>query len=78
MRIYVDALTDPRRQDGWRRLLDARTAYAEALDRQARARTPAFFVAPRDRDGRGLAGELIDGSPAPCAGVVRRLAAPDI
>jgi hypothetical protein len=80
VRIYVDGLRDPRSQDTWRQLLDARTAYAEALDRQARARTPAFFVAPRDGDGdgRGVADELIDSSPAPCAGPVRRLAAPDI
>jgi hypothetical protein len=73
VRIYVDALGDGRGQDGWRQLLDARTAYAEALDRQARARTPAFFVLPR-----GVSDQLVDASPASCSGVVRRLAAPDI
>jgi hypothetical protein len=78
VRIYVDSLTGRRGQDEWRQLLDARTAYAEALDRQARARTPAFFVAPRGGDGRDVADELIDTSPASCAGPVRRLAAPDI
>jgi len=59
-------------------VLDARTAYAEALDLQAKSRTPAFFVAPRAPDGRTVTDLLIQWSPAPCAGPVRRLAAPDL
>ena len=64
--------------DGWRQLLDARTTYAEALDKQAPSRTPAFFVAPRTTDGAAVADQLARWSPAACAGPVRRLAAPDL
>lgn len=78
VRIYVNTLRHQRHQDGWRQLLDARTAYAEGLDLQARSRTPAFFVAPRAEGGRSLADRLIEWSPEPCAGPVRRLAAPDL
>ncbi|MET0424747.1 MAG: hypothetical protein ABW046_12775 [Actinoplanes sp.] len=78
VRIYLDTLDDQGAQDGWRQLLDARTVYADALDRQAKSRTPAFFVAPRTADGRILADWLGDVSPAPCAGPVRRLATPDL
>jgi hypothetical protein len=63
---------------GWRQLLDARTAYAEALDKQAPSRTPAFFLAPRAGDGLAVADQLAQRSPAACAGSIRRLAAPDL
>lgn len=78
VRIYVAALRHQRDQDGWRQLLDARTAYAEALDLTARSRTPAFYVAPRAEDRRSLTDRLIERSPEPCAGPVRRLATPDL
>lgn len=78
VRIYVDQLRDNRAQDGWRQLLDARTTYAEALDLQAKSRTPAFYVPPRAPDGVAVTDELVDSSPASCAGAVRRLAVPDL
>ncbi len=62
----------------WRQLLDARTAYAEALDRQTASRTPAFFVAPRAADGLAVSEQLIGRSSAGCAGPIRRLAVPDL
>jgi thioesterase domain-containing protein len=77
VRIYVATAPGTRAQDGWRQLLDARTAYAEALDQQAKARTPAFFVAPKEGDGSAVADQLARWSPGSCAGVIRRLAAPD-
>ncbi len=77
-RIYVGRLDDQRVSDGWRELLDARTSFAEALDTQARSRTPAFFVAPAPRDGVALADQLARWSTAACAGPIRRLAAPDL
>jgi hypothetical protein len=78
VRIYVTEIRDGRDQDGWRQLLDARTAYAEALDLQAKSRTPAFFVAPRAADGQAVTDQLVRWSAAPCAGPIRRLAAPDL
>ena len=78
VRIYVGETRDQRSQDGWRQLLDARTAYAEALLGQAKTRTPAFYVAPRTSDGGALTDELAEWSPASCAGVIHRLAAPDL
>jgi hypothetical protein len=78
VRIYVGELVDQPSQDAWRQLLDARTVYADALDRQAKSRTPAFYVAPRAADGRAVADQLMDLSPASCAGPIRRLAAPDL
>ncbi|MFI7597270.1 hypothetical protein [Actinoplanes sp. NPDC049681] len=77
-RIYVSRLQGERAGDGWRQVLDARTAYAEALDAQAKSRTPAFYVAPRTGDGRAVTDELDRFSPAECAGPIRRLAAPDL
>jgi hypothetical protein len=77
-RIYVAQLRDARTSDGWRQLVDARTAYAEGLDTQAKSRTPAFFVAPRTADGRAVTDEVVDRSPEACAGPIRRLAAPDL
>jgi hypothetical protein len=78
VRIYLDELGGGRTEDGWRQLLDARTVYADALDRQAKSRTPGFYVAPRTSDGRAVADDLAEGSPAPCSGPIRRLAAPDL
>ncbi|WP_433297919.1 hypothetical protein ACQP2F_42165 [Actinoplanes sp. CA-030573] len=78
LRIYVDQLDTQRDEDAWRQLVDARTVYADALDRQAKSRTPAFFVAPRTDDGRAVSDELTDLSPASCAGPIRRLAAPEL
>ncbi len=78
VRIYVTALRNRRDQDGWRQLLDARTAYAEALDLQARSKRPAFYVPPRAPDGVAVSDQLIGWSPEPCAGPVRRLAVPDL
>jgi hypothetical protein len=77
-RIYVGQLQDQRISDGWRQLLDARTAFAEALDAQARSRTPAFYVAPAGSDRVAVTDQLIRWSPAPCSGSIRRLAAPDL
>jgi hypothetical protein len=63
---------------GWRQLVEARTAYAEALDRQATAGDPAFFLAPRE-PGDGSVIETIERSgPDSCAGAVRRLGHPDL
>jgi hypothetical protein len=76
VRIYVAATPGTREQDAWRQLLDARTAYAEALDQQAKARTPAFFVPPKAADGAAVADQLVRWSPASCAGSIRRLATP--
>ena len=78
VRIYITQIRDQRGQDGWRQLLDARTAYAEALDLQAKSRTPAFYVPPRAPDGVAVTDELVDWSPEPCAGPIRRLAVPDL
>jgi hypothetical protein len=78
VRIYVDELTDRQAQDGWRQLLVARTAYAEALDVQAKSKTPAFYVPPRAADGAAVSDQLIGRSPESCAGAVRRLAVPDL
>ena len=78
VRIYVAAAPGTREQDAWRQLLDARTAYAEALDQQAKARTPAFFIAPKAGDGAAVADQLARWSPGSCAGAIRRLAAPDM
>jgi hypothetical protein len=77
-RIYVGRLDDQRTSDGWRELLDARTAFAEALDAQVKSRTPAFYVAPAPRGRVSLADQLARWSPAACAGPIRRLAAPDL
>jgi hypothetical protein len=77
VRIYVEQARSEREQNAWRQLLDARTAYAEALMQQAKTRTPAFFVAPRAEDGSAVTDQLARWSPAACAGAIRRLAAPD-
>jgi len=78
VRIYVGLLNSQRDEDGWRQLLDARTVYADALDGQAKTRTPAFYVAPRTTAGQTVADELEQWSPAQCAGSIHRLAAPEL
>ena len=78
VRIYLDQLHIQRDEDAWRQLLDARTVFADELDRQAKSRTPAFFVAPRTTAGQAVADELEQWSPAQCAGPIHRLAAPEL
>lgn len=78
VRIYVEQLDNQRDEDAWRQLLDARTVFADALDRQARTRTPAFYVAPRTTGGLAVTDELQQWSPAQCAGSIRRLATPEL
>ena len=78
VRIYLTRTHSQRDADAWRQVVDARTAYAESLQQQAKTRTPAFFVAPRTSDGRAVADQLARWSAAPCAGAIRRLAAPDL
>nr|MDT0661680.1 hypothetical protein [Micromonospora sp. DSM 115978] len=63
--------------DGWRALVNARTSYADALDRQVTNGDPAFFIAPQDQRGRPLLDRLERG-PHECGGPARRLAAPDL
>lgn len=67
----------PNWTDSWRALVDARTSYADALDRQVTNGEPAFFIAPRDEAGRPVLPRLERG-PEPCAAAARRLAAPDL
>ena len=77
LRLHLGRLDAAHTVDGWRQLLDARTAYAEALDAQG-PRTPAFYVAPRTGDGRAVTDELVRLSPDPCGGPIRRLQSPDL
>lgn len=63
---------------GWRMLVAARTAYANALDRQVTAGEPAFFVVPKGPSGRSVVESLERTSPDTCEGAVRRLGHPDI
>jgi hypothetical protein len=77
VRIYVEQDRSEREQDAWRQLLEARTAYAEALMQQAKTRTPAFFAPPQADDGSAVTDQLAQWSPPACAGAIRRLAAPD-
>jgi hypothetical protein len=78
VRIYVGTQRGSREQDAWRQLLDARTAYAQALNDEAKSRTPAFYIVPRTTDGRAVTDQLLDRSPVVCAGPIRRLATPDL
>jgi hypothetical protein len=64
--------------DAWRQLAEARTTYAEALDRQATGGEPAFFVAPQGRRGKPVVERLADTAPESCDGAIRRLAGPDL
>jgi hypothetical protein len=74
VRIYVTQLHSDREEDGWRQLLDARTVYADALEKPG----PAFYVAPESTDGVAVATELERWSPPSCGGPLRRLAAPEL
>jgi hypothetical protein len=78
VRIFLGQLHSQQEEDGWRQLLDARTVYADALDKQAANRTPAFYVTPRTNDGIAVSDQLDQWSPVACAGALRRLAAPDL
>jgi hypothetical protein len=78
VRIYLGRLQDERDTDAWRQLIDARTVYADALDRQAQSRTPAFYVVPKTGGGVAVSDELVQWSPVPCAGPIRRLAVPEL
>ncbi len=73
---------DRRRADwasGWRQLVEARSTYADALDRQSTAGEPAFFVAPRlARGGGAVVAALAERGPETCAGSIRRLGHPDL
>jgi hypothetical protein len=64
--------------DAWGQLVEARSAYAGALDRQATGGEPAFFVPPQGQRGKPVVERLIDAGPDSCDGSVRRLAAPDL
>lgn len=80
----LDQLPGDRREhrrgwiEAWQTLVDARTAYADALDRQARGGEPAFFVPPQGGRGRPVVERLVDAGPDSCDASVRRLAAPDL
>ncbi|MGN9913259.1 hypothetical protein ACTMTJ_37550 [Phytohabitans sp. LJ34] len=80
----IDQLPGDRREhrqdwvDAWSQLVEARAAYAGALDRQATGGEPAFFVPPQGRRGKPVVERLIDAGPDSCDGSVRRLAAPDL
>ncbi|MFY1675286.1 hypothetical protein ACN27G_36030 [Plantactinospora sp. WMMB334] len=75
----ADPDDDERRGRGqyWQQLVDARSSYADALDRQVTNGEPAFFLAPRDPLGRPVVDRLQHG-PEECAASARRLAAPDL
>lgn len=63
---------------GWQRLVAARGAYADGLDRRAGGGEPAFFLDPLNRDGDPVVDELADDGPQTCSGPLRRLASPDL
>jgi len=68
---------DDRMTTLWTDLVEARTAYATALDRQAASGAPAFFVAPLSDRGNPVLDRLEDRH-GDCAPSVRRLGAPDL
>jgi hypothetical protein len=83
---FLDEITAGRRDNDrdddrllgeWTQLVDARTTYADALDRQASTGAPAFFVAPRNDRGNAVV-ERLEDRHDDCAASVRRLAAPDL
>jgi hypothetical protein len=63
---------------GWRQLVEARTAYADALDRQAASGDPAFFLPPQAERGGSVVDLLERRGPDSCEGSVRRLGHPDL
>ncbi|GAA4451076.1 hypothetical protein [Phytohabitans houttuyneae] len=80
----LDQLPGDRREhrrdwlDAWSTLVEARAAYAGALDRQVGGGEPAFFVPPQGQRGKPVVERLVDAGPDSCDGSVRRLAAPDL
>lgn len=64
--------------DDLRQLLDARTGYADALQRQRETGEAAFFVIPRTERGEPVVTVLRRTGPDACAAPVRRLAQPDL
>jgi hypothetical protein len=62
----------------WRRLVDARSAYADALDGEASGGERAFFLMPRDRDGDPIGTMLERSRLERCDAAVRRLTRPDL
>jgi hypothetical protein len=64
--------------DAWSQLVEARSAYAGALDRQEAGGEPAFFVPPQGQRGKPVVERLVDAGPDSCDGSVRRLASPDL
>jgi len=70
-------LADDRMVTLWTDLVEARSAYATALDRQASSGAPAFFVAPLSDRGNPVLDRLEDRH-GDCASSVRRLGAPDL
>ncbi|GAA4147005.1 hypothetical protein GCM10022251_09190 [Phytohabitans flavus] len=64
--------------DAWSQLVEARSAYAGALDRQVSGGEPAFFVPPQGQQGKPVVERLVDAGPDSCDGSVRRLASPDL
>lgn len=80
----LDQLPGDRREhrrdwlEAWSTLVEARAAYAGALDRQAGGGEPAFFVPPQGQRGKPVVERLVDAGPDSCDGSVRRLAAPDL
>jgi len=64
--------------DEWQQLVRARTAYADALDRQASAGEPAFFVLPRTSGDDSVIDALERHAPETCDASIRRLSHPDL
>lgn len=64
--------------DGWRQVIEARSVYADALDRAATGGEPAFYLAPRDEDADPVADRLIADGPDGCDGTLRRLTDPSL
>ncbi|MBL7254911.1 hypothetical protein [Paractinoplanes lichenicola] len=78
IRIYLTQVADERAQDAWRRILDARTVYADTSERLVKSPTQPFYLPPKNDRGVPLADDLLEWSPQSCAGPIRRLAAPDL
>ncbi|MEV4537280.1 hypothetical protein AB0J82_26220 [Asanoa sp. NPDC049518] len=77
LRRVAERDRDDRTVNMWTELVEARTAYANALDRQASSGAPAFFVAPSGNRDRPVL-ERLEDRHRDCAPSVRRLGAPDL
>jgi hypothetical protein len=64
--------------DGWRQVIEARSVFADTLDRAATGGEPAFYLAPRDEDAGSVADRLIADGPDGCDGALRRLTNPSL